>query len=90
MLEEASHEKAVKLPLLPKKVKAGIIFCDHPVSRFSKFLPKSWKKFLPTAKASDLEGVDDKIHVKSIKLNVLDNKKVVDATVNFLKKGAFK
>ena len=90
MLEEASYERAVKLPLLPKKVKAGIIFCDHPINRISQFLPKSFKKLLPVAKEADLEGVSDKIHVKNIKFNILENKKTIDATVNFLKRGTFK
>lgn len=88
--EEMSVQQARKLPDLPTNIKTGIIYCEHPIKKFIRFLPDKLAAILPNKNESRLNGIKNMAEIKNSHLNVFKNPRVSCAVLNFLARGRFK
>lgn len=89
MLQECSPEKVKLIPNFPKSAEFGILYADYALRGLAAFLPRLFREKLPSPKEADLPGAKESIFIKNIHKNPFNNRKVVNATVNFLKNGRF-
>ncbi len=88
--EEMTIQKARRFPILPPGIETGIIYCEHPLKKFIRFLPDKLAAILPTIDESKLAGVKSMVEIKNSNWNVFKNLRVSCAVLNFLSKGRFK
>lgn len=88
--EEMTIQKARRIPMLPPQIETGIIYCEHPLKKFIRFLPDKLAAILPTADESKLADVKSMVEIKNSNWNVFKNLRVSCAVLNFLSKGRFK
>ena len=87
--KEVEPKKIEKLPPIPKNIETGIILCE---SKTVKFFEKIFNKQMPTYTIEDekkFEKAKDVIEIKTSKLNIFNNGRIVSEVINFLKKGKF-
>lgn len=89
ILKEASPNEMIFIPKFPQTTEFGVISTDFPGKSLTNLLPESVRKALPTQGEAGLEGAKDVIHINNVNYNVFNNKKVVNACINFLTKGKF-
>lgn len=89
MLKELTPEAALHLPNFASNRVFGIISADYPFKGLGNFMPKRIRDILPGEDEATLTNAKETIHISNSKLNVFENKKVVNACINFLKKGTF-
>lgn len=89
MLKEVAPNEMMFIPNFPDNTEFGIIATDLPFRGMLNYLPHSIKKLLPSKSEVELHNAKEIIFIKNVNYNVFNNKKVVNACVNFLKKGKF-
>ena len=90
MTEELSPEKVAKIPPFPADIKVGIIYCKPGNRGIYALLPEKIRNLLPSKDESKLNGVEDFIEISNSQSNVLKNRSVVNATINFIEFGKFR
>lgn len=89
MLKEAAPNEMMFIPNFPEKTEFGIISTDLPFRKLRDYLPESIRRLLPNKSEAELKNAKEIIHISNVNLNVFNNRKVVNACVNFLKNGKF-
>ncbi|MDR1693565.1 MAG: hypothetical protein LBR70_00005 [Lactobacillaceae bacterium] len=89
VISELSPKKIEKMPVFPKNIDLGIIHCDYPFKKAAAYLPKKIRGFLPSQVEGDIDSPNKSIYISNTKRNVMDNEKIVNACIRFLKDGLF-
>lgn len=86
---ELTPKKAANVPLFPKGLELGIIHCDYPFKKYTSFLPKKFRGYLPSQVESDIESPNKSLFINNTKYNILNNDRIINACIRFLKDGMF-
>lgn len=89
MLKELSKNDVNKIPDFSKNIEVGIISRKSAMLGFGHLLPKSFKNSLPSSSEVKLINAKETINIKGSEINPFKNPRIVNACVNFLKKGNF-
>lgn len=89
MISEASIKGIEKIPNFGKGIELGIVSSDYPFKKWAKFLPKSIKAYLPSQVESDINYPNKSIYINNEKNNAIDNDRLVNACIRFMKDGNF-
>lgn len=88
--EEMTIQKVRRIPSFPANIETGIIYCEHPLKKFIRFLPDRLAAILPNENESKLADIKSMVEIKNSNWNVFKNLRVSCAVLNFLAKGRFK
>lgn len=89
MLKELSKKDVDKIPDFPKDIEVGVISRKSVMLGFGHFLPRSFKNKLPSPEEVKLINAKETINIAGSEINPFKNLRIVNACVNFLKKGSF-
>ena len=89
MLKELSKKDISKIPDFPKDVEVGIISRKSTWLGLGYLLPRSFNNSLPSSNEVKLINAKETINIKSSEINPFKNPRIVNACINFLKKGSF-
>ena len=89
MLSEVRSEAMPKIPEFKKNREFGVISTDYAFRDFTFLLPRAWKEVLPQPKDCALKGEKERIYIRCARFNPFKSRKIVNATINFIKKGTF-
>lgn len=89
VISELTPKKLSNVPTFAKGIELGIIHCDYPYKKIATFLPKKIKGFLPSQVESDIESPNKSLYINNTKCSVIDNDRIVNACIRFLKDGLF-
>lgn len=79
----------INIPNLPKGIELGIIHCDYPFKSIATKLPKKIRGFLPSQVEGDIDCPNKTIYINNTKCNPIDNDRIANACIRFLKDGLF-
>jgi len=90
MLAQYDAEALAKLPKFPKNVEFGIL-CTHNsfFDRIMDFMPKALQNLVPKKEDAFLAGAKDAVNIKVFSPCPCTDKKTINASITFLKKGNF-
>lgn len=89
MPKELTPKNISKVPLFKKGLTVGVIYANYPFYNVLRHLPPIIRKILPNTKDVDIPGITEKVQIKNRHDNPLKNRRIVAATLNFIKKGKF-
>lgn len=90
IITELDPLRVDKLPNFPKKTNLGIITCDYPLKRYTSLLPKKVRDNMPSQLENAINNEYESLYVQNTNFNVLNNKKIIQACISFIKNGYFK
>ena len=90
MVDEMDEQyAAATFPKLPKGRELGIIVTNKKGCGLLRFLPEKWQRYFNTAEESQLDGAKEMIYIPNRHWNPLNNQRIVNACINFIKNGQF-
>ena len=89
VISEISKKDVTRIPPFPHHIDVGVISKQCPFMWLAHLLPQKLKSFFPTSNEAKMNHAKEIIHIKTGIWNPFKNKKIVNACINFIKKGTF-
>lgn len=90
ILKNATPHQTSSLPDIPKNLEMAIIDCPLWFQKVLNILPFKYKEKLLTSNEAFSANAKEIISVKNFRINPLNNKTIVNKTLNFIKTGSLK